>query len=227
MSKSEAIHLEVNHTATTYHELYPISVTAKPHRPRSSISSVEANVSVDAHESNSCITTTTVSGISSNFENEKFNEDMKLAIARSLKERSHSSANDCNVVTSSKPMKILRIVSNRTKGVKVKRQQPQADTACSSDLEPRKIAIDPDRMIPLTVQRAAIHVPQSSVLALEGGVSQSKKGKSVKSKPVEPVVRTFQEQKDTVRVSRIVQKRCGRNSRNSYYDITPEFHYLR
>ena len=70
-------------------------------------------------------------------------------------------------------------------------------------------------------------MPESSFLALNEGNTKSKKGRNPPQKVIEPIVRTFDEQNNTVCVSEIREKRNGGHSEHSYFDITPELCYLR
>lgn len=73
-------------------------------------------------------------------------------------------------------------------------------------------------------------LPKSSFLAFESIASPAKtreRATSQNNKFTGPVTRTPNPEDNTVTVSSLRQKRRGRRDQHSYYDITPELHYLR
>lgn len=80
-------------------------------------------------------------------------------------------------------------------------------------------------MIPLKTKNTQEILPNSSFLALAQG--QGKNVGKEKKQAVEPVIRTLNLKTNTMNVSHIKRKRQGTGKQHSYYNITPELHYLR
>lgn len=184
-------------------------------------------MSTDEDRADTSSDLTTEFGLAADFEDKRFVKDFEEAVALSLMDQVKALPVTPDVAAIP-PLKILRLVLDKPKSLGNDKKQKQPQTCHATHTEVSSLLAPPlELMVPLAKQRAAIEMPESSFLALSEGNTKSKKGRPPPKKVVEPVVRTFNEQNNTVCVSEIREKRNGGHNRHSYFDITPELYYLR
>lgn len=205
-----------------------VTCSTLSYEARSSISSTGV-VTRTEEDSASASDLTVPSSIAAEVESEQFLQDMQTAFDLSLKE-TVSTRNASTGFTVEKPFKILKIVTNKKQGLATSEQRHQIENSRANGSEViSAVKVDLDNMLPLEVQRASEHIPESSFLALgEGNYKKKKqKGRADLQKRTEPVLRMYNDDTDTVSVSAIFKKREGGANGLSYYDVTRELYYLR